>query len=57
MDTKNRAANILGISNLKLDSSILEANPVFWPAVPATNSATTAPIKDNPPAIFNDAIK
>ena len=57
METSNRAANIRGISNLKLDSRIREAKPVFCPAVPATNSATTAPIKDRPPAIFSAAIK
>tara|TARA_B100001175_G_C19147936_1_gene466862 strand:+ start:530 stop:646 length:117 start_codon:yes stop_codon:yes gene_type:complete len=29
IETRKRAANILGISNLKLDSRILEARPVF----------------------------
>lgn len=48
-ETSNKAANILGISLRKLDSRIREANPVFWPALPATNSATTAPTNARPP--------
>src|SRR5690606_15381171 len=56
-DTRKSAANMRGISLRKLDSRMREARPVLWPAVPATNSATTAPISDRPPAIFSAAMK
>ena len=51
------AANMRGIRNWYPASRMRNASPDPVPPAPATNSATTAPIKANPPAIRNPARK
>ena len=46
-----KAENNFAISNLLPDSIIIQDKPVDEP-VPATNSATTVPIKANPIDVF-----